>query len=65
MNELLRTTFDVSTSATVIRCGTLLALAGMVLLYSWKTGNIPRLETEKFSLGFQASNEKEPTAVIY
>ena len=42
----------------IIKNGTLIALVGIVLLYSWKTGNTLRIESEYFSMGIQSSNGK-------
>lgn len=36
----------------------LVALVSIVLLYSWRTGNTLRIETENYSLGFQYSDGK-------
>jgi len=42
----------------IIKSGTLIALVGIVLLYSWKTGNTLRIASEYFSLDIQSSNGK-------
>lgn len=52
MNEPQLVPLNASVGATAIKCGTIIALVGIVFLYSWKTGNPPKFETEKFSLIF-------------
>lgn len=58
MNNPFLVALNTSANEQIIKSGTLVALVGIVLLYSWKTGNALRIETENFSLGFQSSNGK-------
>lgn len=58
MNNPFPVALNTSVNELIIKSGTLVALVGIVFLYSWKTGNTLRIETEKFSLGFQSSNGK-------
>ena len=58
MNNPFLVALNTSANEQIIKSGTLVALVGIVLLYSWKTGNTLRIETETFSLGFQSSNGK-------
>lgn len=58
MNNPFLVALNTSASEQMIKSGALVVLVCVVLLYSWKTGNTPRIETENFSLSFQSSNEK-------
>ena len=58
MNNPFLVALNTSANEQIIKSGTLVALVGIVLLYSLKTGNTLRIETEKISLGFQSSNGK-------
>lgn len=58
MNDQFLVALNTSASEQIIKSGTLVALVGIVLLYSWKTGNTLRIRAESFSLSFRSPNGK-------